>query len=263
MLFRSLKAVAVVLVSALAAGAVGASPIPFSDWILLLPIQIIMISTICACFTLKVGRGAIVALLASGLGAGLAGCVGMKILASAIKFVPGAGTAVGIAVDVTISSSFTLALGLAMVAALWMITSNTDDWSRISLEDAKEGLNQTFNSLYALKLTELQLRAEEMGREWGMDTATELRMKETWKNVDTQESEWRKRNAVLDSRIKESKEDLCAICHHNKPNVAISPCGHVPFCAPCFEENLQANPMALCPVDRKQITNHVIMFLPK
>ncbi|MBX6381520.1 MAG: 50S ribosome-binding GTPase [Microbispora sp.] len=109
------KALRIVRTSVAAAAAIGASPIPFSDSLLLVPNEIQMIARITAAYGLGVQlstvSGAVAALLdgvISQMGASLAG--------SLLKLVPGAGSIIGGAINAATASSVTWALGRAWMA---------------------------------------------------------------------------------------------------------------------------------------------------
>lgn len=94
-----------------AAAAAGASPIPFSDAAILIPIQLGMLAHIAMVYDIPVDRatGMALAMTAASTGAGKA------IVTNVIKMIPGAGTVVGGAISATVASSITLAMGHAWV----------------------------------------------------------------------------------------------------------------------------------------------------
>ena len=101
--------VAIAAATAGAAG-VGASPIPFSDAALLVPIQSAMILRILNLYGIKIANGTIVSLIGtmgvSALGKTLAGTL--------IKFIPGVGAAIGAVINASVASTFTAAIGFAL-----------------------------------------------------------------------------------------------------------------------------------------------------
>jgi len=62
------RALIAVGIGSASAAAIGASPIPFADWILLVPIQLGMMIAICASFELRVDKCILVFLLAGSVG---------------------------------------------------------------------------------------------------------------------------------------------------------------------------------------------------
>lgn len=101
--------------AALAAATTAASPIPFSDAALLIPIQATMITGLYkangANISREVVEGALKnATIVSGFGKSLAGNV--------LKFIPGVGTIVGGTLNAGVSVTLTEALGFAVVSKL-------------------------------------------------------------------------------------------------------------------------------------------------
>ena len=100
--------------TAAAAAATAASPIPFSDAALLIPIQTTMITSLYKANGANISQGVIdgafKANLISGLGKSLAG--------NLLKFIPGVGTIAGGTINATVSVAFTEALGIEVVRKL-------------------------------------------------------------------------------------------------------------------------------------------------
>lgn len=97
-----------------AAAATAASPIPFSDAALLIPIQTTMITGLYKANGANISRGvvdgALKATMISSLGKSLAG--------NLLKLIPGVGTFVGGTLNAGVSVAFTEALGFAVVSEL-------------------------------------------------------------------------------------------------------------------------------------------------
>lgn len=97
-----------------AAGATGASPIPFSDSALLIPIQTTMIVGLYKTNGLNISQGvvtgALKATIISGFGKALAG--------NLLKFIPGVGTIAGGAINAGVAVAFTEFLGFAIASEL-------------------------------------------------------------------------------------------------------------------------------------------------
>lgn len=92
------------------AGVIGATPIPFSDAPLLISGQLAMFAEITSIYGVRnmnnLGKGVISQVVIGQLGKSLAG--------SLIKLIPGVGTIVGGAINATVASSITYALGKAI-----------------------------------------------------------------------------------------------------------------------------------------------------
>lgn len=96
-------------VATTAATAVGASPIPFSDAAVLIPIQLGMMASIAITYDISIDA----ALSASLAATGLVSQAGRMVATNLIKMIPGAGTVVGGAISATVAGSFTFAMGVA------------------------------------------------------------------------------------------------------------------------------------------------------
>jgi uncharacterized protein (DUF697 family) len=105
--------------AAASAAAAGASPIPFSDAAILIPIQLGMLAHIAMVYDVPVDRatGMALAMTAASTGAGKA------IVTNVIKLIPGAGTIIGGTISATVASSLTMAMGHAWVEICERIAS--------------------------------------------------------------------------------------------------------------------------------------------
>lgn len=92
-----------------AATTAGASPIPFSDAAILVPLQIGMMASIAVTYGVPLERST-AASLAATAGATTAG---RSLVTNMLKFVPGAGTAVAAPISATVAGTFTYAMGQA------------------------------------------------------------------------------------------------------------------------------------------------------
>ncbi|NJR48596.1 MAG: DUF697 domain-containing protein [Leptolyngbyaceae cyanobacterium CSU_1_3] len=111
----------IVLTAAASAAGIAAAPIPFSDAIAIVPIQIGMLAGISATFGLSIDESfltTIVGSLVAGAGGTLAG---RAIVSSLLKFVPGVGSIAGGALAATTAAALTTAFGEAYIAALEML----------------------------------------------------------------------------------------------------------------------------------------------
>lgn len=107
--------------SALAAGA---TPIPFSDAMLLVPIQLGMLAGITAAFGLNLSTGFLTTLLGTAGGSAAATVAGRTIVANLLKLFPGAGTVAGGAIAGATAAGLTASLGETYLATL--VTLFTD-----------------------------------------------------------------------------------------------------------------------------------------
>jgi uncharacterized protein (DUF697 family) len=92
-----------------AAAAAAATPIPFSDATLLVPIQLGMMARVAQIYKIKFERASLMAIASTAA----ATQVGRSAFTSMLKMVPGAGTLVGGALGAGVASTFTYAMGQA------------------------------------------------------------------------------------------------------------------------------------------------------
>ena len=111
----------IVVGAATSAAGIAATPIPFSDAIAIVPIQVAMLAGISATFGLSVDESfltTVVGSILTGAGGTLAG---RAIVTSLLKFVPGVGSVTGGALAATTAAALTTAFGEAYIAALDML----------------------------------------------------------------------------------------------------------------------------------------------
>jgi uncharacterized protein (DUF697 family)/GTPase SAR1 family protein len=101
---------AVVAASAAAAGAVGAAPIPVSDAIILMPVQIGMLGGITAVFGIEMSAQTTTRLVVGLVGEGGVSQVGRQMAAGLLKVIPGVSV-----VNAGVASALTAALGEAYI----------------------------------------------------------------------------------------------------------------------------------------------------
>ena len=107
-----------VMKAASAAALAGATPIPFSDAAILVPIQIRMIAKVSHAYGMEFDRSAIVPIVSSVGGSVAATYAGRAIFTGILKFVPGVGTLVGGAISGATAAALTTALGTVYVQFL-------------------------------------------------------------------------------------------------------------------------------------------------
>jgi uncharacterized protein (DUF697 family)/GTP-binding protein EngB required for normal cell division len=92
-----------------AATTAGASPIPFSDTAILVPLQLTMMASIAVTYGISIERSTAASIAATAA----ATTAGRSLVGNLIKFVPGAGTAVAGTINATVAGTFTFAMGHA------------------------------------------------------------------------------------------------------------------------------------------------------
>jgi len=121
-----------------AAAATGATPIPFADAAVLVPIQVAMMLGISKAYGVRLDKAAASAMVATGL----ATTTGKNVVSGILKVVPGAGTVVGGAISAAVAGTITTAMGTA-----WMRLCEMDLKGEIDLD------NIPVNDLRALFIT--------------------------------------------------------------------------------------------------------------
>lgn len=101
----------IIAVSSTSAAAAGASPIPFSDAAIIVPIQIAMITGITVALGFSIEKGAMVSIASSAVGCSLTSIAGRAIVTNLIKLIPGGGTLVGGIISSATAAALTTALG--------------------------------------------------------------------------------------------------------------------------------------------------------
>ena len=136
------RAHAIVASMALSAGGIGATPVPFSDAIAIVPIQITMLASISAVWGLPTTT-AYLGTLVSGAITGAGGTlVGRAAAAELLKLIPGVGTVVGGAINAGVAITLTTAFGEAYIATLYGMTKDDPDLIPGAAEVSEEFMRQ-------------------------------------------------------------------------------------------------------------------------
>lgn len=136
------RAHAIVISLALSAGGVGATPIPFSDAIAIVPIQVTMLASISAVWGLPTST-AYLGTLVSGAITGAGGTlIGRAAAAELLKLIPGVGTVAGGIINAGVASALTTAFGEAYIAALYGLTKDQPDLIPSAEEVGEEFMRQ-------------------------------------------------------------------------------------------------------------------------
>jgi len=98
-----------------AAGGIGATPIPFSDAALLIPAQLAMLTKITVIFGIDIDANTLKILLSATIGVGGATLLGRAAVTSILKLIPGAGSLVGGVIAAATAMAVTKALGEAYI----------------------------------------------------------------------------------------------------------------------------------------------------
>ncbi|MDQ3034375.1 MAG: 50S ribosome-binding GTPase [Myxococcota bacterium] len=109
---------AVIMGAAATAAVAAASPIPFSDAFVLVPIQVGMLAGISATFGLELSTAFLATLVSAAIGSAGATVAGRAIVTGLLKLVPGAGTVAGSLIGAATASALTVTMGEAYVLTL-------------------------------------------------------------------------------------------------------------------------------------------------
>lgn len=112
-----------VIVAGAAASAAGiaAVPIPFSDAIAIVPIQVSMLAGISATFGLPIDESFLTTIVGSVMAGAGGTFAGRAIVSGLLKFIPGIGSVIGGVLAATTAAALTTAFGEAYIAALEML----------------------------------------------------------------------------------------------------------------------------------------------
>ena len=107
-----------VAAAASAAAVAGATPIPFSDAMVLVPIQVGMLAKITSVFGLELSGAFLASLVASFAGTSAATLAGRALVSNLLKLIPGVGTIAGGAISGATAATLTTTLGETYIRVL-------------------------------------------------------------------------------------------------------------------------------------------------
>ena len=125
-------------------GAIGASPIPFSDAPLLVGAQLSMLAHITAIFGLPVEKAVLTAIISSVTGVSGTTLGGKTLVSNLLKMIPGIGTVAGGVISASVASMMTIALGLAYISVLKFIIEEENQGHKVSTETIKEKMKEAY-----------------------------------------------------------------------------------------------------------------------
>lgn len=125
-------------------GAIGASPIPFSDTPLLVGAQLSMLAHVTAIFGLSVEKAVLTAIISSVAGVSGTTLGGKTLVSNLLKFIPGVGSVAGGAISASVASMMTIALGLAYINVLKYIVEEENKGNQVSTETIKEKMKEAY-----------------------------------------------------------------------------------------------------------------------
>ena len=130
----------IIAVAASSAAAIGATPIPFSDAVLLAPVQIGMIASICKVMKVDADRAFLTTIVSSAAGVLGATITGRAVVRGLIKCIPGAGSVIGGSISAVTASLLTTGMGYAFYNAVR--TAQGKDIENITAKDLGEAFKE-------------------------------------------------------------------------------------------------------------------------
>lgn len=124
--------------------ATGFTPIPFSDALVLVPIQVSMLAHITAIFGVSISKSLISGIVGSIGGAGGAAMLGRYIVSNLLKLIPGIGTVAGGAISATTAAIITTALATAYIKVMKVVAKHEYEGKRLSNEEIAEMVKKQF-----------------------------------------------------------------------------------------------------------------------
>ena len=257
-----------ILCASASAGAIGASPVPFSDVALLLPLEVIMMAGICKIFQFNYDS-TIVLIFINILGSILFGAGLGLLFSNILKFIPGANIA-AMTIDASVAVVTTFAIGLAWAAKMRTLYIEETNFSEIcngeELENLKKEFQKEFNRYRKKSKKELKKELEnEIDSLSKSDSDVEL-SKSYFDEIDKnlqRASENNKSKKILVEELNKKNADLteiCCICFINKADVKIKPCGHQVICQHDYKEFMKGKlGKAPCPICRTEIKTYEIV----
>lgn len=125
-------------------GAIGASPIPFSDAPLLVGAQLSMLAHITVIFGLPIEKAVLTAIISSVAGVSGTTLGGKTLVSNVLKMIPVVGTVTGGAISASVASMMTIALGLAYISVLKYIVEEENKGNEVSTETIKEKMKEAY-----------------------------------------------------------------------------------------------------------------------
>ncbi|WP_217868674.1 YcjF family protein [Arenibacter amylolyticus] len=120
------KSHAIVAASAVTAGGTAAVPIPFSDAVALVPIQVAMLAGITTVYGFELKKAFLSTLVSSTITGAGATLIGKTIVSNLLKMFPGIGSVAGGLIAASTASALTIAFGEAYIATLTYLIKNKD-----------------------------------------------------------------------------------------------------------------------------------------
>jgi uncharacterized protein (DUF697 family) len=140
---KAKKAQAIIVGAAASAAAIGAIPIPFSDSVLLTPLQMTMVASIGLIYGFGSDPGSMTALIGGSIAPLAAESVGVSLAGNLFKLFPGVGSVVGGMIEGGVAATVTATIGYAFQRAFHQLAlMKAKGQQPISVEAAAAFLKQ-------------------------------------------------------------------------------------------------------------------------
>lgn len=136
------KSQTAVAAAASSAAIAGATPIPLSDAMVLVPIEVTMLASITVIFGLEISKSVLIGLVSTVVGGSGATLVGKTIVSNVLKLIPGAGTLAGGAISGTTAALVTTALGEAYIGVMTAVFNGELKTSDFETKEGRERINE-------------------------------------------------------------------------------------------------------------------------
>lgn len=135
---------ATIAAATLTAAGEGALPIPWSDCVILVPIQVGMIASITVIFGFDVSKSLLTSFISSTIGSGGATVLGKTVVSNLLKMIPGAGSVAGGAISSATAGLITAALGEAYLGIMELVFKGEMSIDELSTEKGKNIMTTLF-----------------------------------------------------------------------------------------------------------------------
>ena len=147
----------IVTTTAIAAAVTGATPIPFSDAMILVPAQMSMLIHITNIYHIPIKKAELTILATLAINTLGTTIIGKTIVSNILKFIPGVGTVVGGTISATTAATLTTALGNTYIDLMTRIAKGEMKTTDISTKESLAMFKQQFKAQMNVKKTNRKL----------------------------------------------------------------------------------------------------------
>lgn len=144
-----------VTLSSATAAASAATPIPFSDALVLVPNQVAMLAGITAIFGLPIEKAMLTAIISSTIGTAGTTVLGRSVVANLLKMIPGVGSIAGGLISSSTAAALTAALGEAYIQIMVMIIKGELKVEDLGTKKGKKEISTIFSKMLKKERNEI------------------------------------------------------------------------------------------------------------